>query len=410
MMLHDPAAAQSAGPKAPFTAILDGDINTNIGVISGQQNTSHNRDFGQETNAWLRFFFEGKADNGLTYGWYVRILGTSSSITNNGFSNDRESLYLRGNFGTVEIGNGASWSRRGAPAVAADWGPPTTAQSYLGPDGKLENVFVKDPNANRIYNAAIKLGADNISEGRIEHIAYFSPEIAGFQAGIAVAPDGQARNEEQFVTSTAGTAITQSATNLTQFQNIIAGGITKKLEFGPVATASQVEYIHAQSKNIFGPGNAATQANRNVSSVHTGLRANYAGFQWAVDYTYAGNSDTPKIGNLNPNVSNWGWSTGLEYFIGPWVVGGYYWYARQPGLFAPTTALGAPRTANGLWEMNNYEIGAGYTIAPGLKAYGAAYYYNDYDTHVTVAQNAVNSGNQRNPHGQLYLLGMAFDW
>src|SRR5262249_38334129 len=119
----------------------------------------------------------------------------------------------------------------------------------------------------------------NISEGRVEHISYFSPELAGFSFGFSYAPDGQARNEEQFVTSTAGSAITQSATNLTQYQNIFAGGVTYKREFGPLATSSQVEYIHAQSKDLLGPGNAATQANRNVSSVHTGLKANYAGFQ-----------------------------------------------------------------------------------------------------------------------------------
>ena len=39
-------------------------------------------------------------------------------------------------------------------------------------------------------------------------------------------------------TSTAGTPLTTSASNLTQYQNIFAGGITYKYELGPVATVS----------------------------------------------------------------------------------------------------------------------------------------------------------------------------
>src|SRR5206468_1205693 len=85
IMLASAASAQTAGPKAPFTAILDGEANANFGVLSGTQNSGtnggHQRDFGMEQNAWMRFFFEAKADNGLTYGWNVRILGTSSTIT-----------------------------------------------------------------------------------------------------------------------------------------------------------------------------------------------------------------------------------------------------------------------------------------------------------------------------------------
>src|SRR3569832_2002240 len=60
-MLASAATAQTAGPKAPFTAILDGEVNGNIGILSGTQNSGtnggHQRDFGMEQNAWMRFFF-----------------------------------------------------------------------------------------------------------------------------------------------------------------------------------------------------------------------------------------------------------------------------------------------------------------------------------------------------------------
>src|SRR4051812_4743438 len=125
VMLAGAASAQTAGPKAPFTAILDGEVDGNLGILSGTQNSGanngHQRDFGFVQNAWMRFFFEGKADNGLTYGWYVRIMGTSSWITKNGFSNDRESMYFRHpTFGNVEIGNGSATGKLGFPYVRAD--------------------------------------------------------------------------------------------------------------------------------------------------------------------------------------------------------------------------------------------------------------------------------------------------
>src|SRR3954471_2939288 len=143
VMLAGTASAQTAGPKAPFTAILDGEVDGNVGILGGTQNSGanngHQRDFGFVQNAWMRFFFEGKADNGLTYGWYVRIMGTSSTISAHGFSNDRELMYFRHpTSGTAEGGHGSSTGKPGFPFVRADWGPSSSSQSYPGPDGKLE--------------------------------------------------------------------------------------------------------------------------------------------------------------------------------------------------------------------------------------------------------------------------------
>jgi hypothetical protein len=55
------------------------------------------------------------------------------------------------------------------------------------------------------------------------------------------------------------------------------------------------------------------------------------------------------------------------------------------------------QTAGGIWEMNNFELGVGYTLAPGLQLYEAAFYYNDYNTHVP----AGSPGNLRNRPGLL---------
>jgi len=179
-----------------------------------------------------------------------------------------------------------------------------------------------------------------------------------------------------------------------------------------VAWRTGIDYVYGQSKNVF-TTTGSTQANNNINGWHAGVQANVFGFQWAVDYTYAGYSAQPHLGNLD-RLTSWGWSTGLEYFVGPWTLGGYYWYLRAPGIFAPLAAgasvggqiFPVAQTANGVWEMNFYELGIGYTLAPGLKLYQAAFYYSDYNTHVPVG----GPGHFRHPTGQAYITGVSVAW
>ena len=424
-VLAGAASAQTAGPKAPFKAILDGEAVGTFGVLSGTQNSGtnggHQRDFGAEQNAWMRFFFETKADNGLTYGWNVRILGTSDTITFNKFSNDREGIYFRHDrWGTLSVGNDTATSKIGFPTVKADWGPPTSSQSYLGPDGKLENEFLRttDTRAFNIGNTLIKVGSDNsFPSGRAMHIWYGTPTYAGFSVSGDYAPDGRSRNEEQFVTDTfaaAPTGTVAQSLSATNFQNIWSVNLQYKGTLGPVALGTGFQYSHAQSKNNLGLAGGtefSNQSFRDANSFETGFVLNYAGFQFALQYDWFGQTAVPKpsFGNaiIGGSVDTWGWSTGLEYFMGPWVVGGYYWYGRGPGSWLISTAgTAAPAGAGGVFEFNYYALGAGYTVAPGLKFFTEALYYDDFNTHVV--STATNSG--RNPHGQVYIFGTSIAW
>ena len=421
------AAAQTAGPKAPFTAILDGEANGNIGILSGTQNSGtnggHQRDFGMEQNAWLRLFFQTKADNGLTYGWNVRMFGTSSSISAHGFSNDREGIFFRHDaWGTVSIGDDSSTTKQGFPMVKADWGPPSSSQSSLGPDGKLEGEFLRntDTRAFNIFNTLIKVGSDNAyPSGRAMHIWYGTPVYHGFSLSGDYTPDGRSRNEEQFETDTnvaaPGAGTFKQSLSETNFQNAVSLNLQYHGTLGPVALATGFQYAHVQSKDIHGLAGGtefSNQAFEAVNSYETGLKLNYAGLQWGVQYSWFGDSAYPRNqrgGNqiIGGAPDTWGWSTGLEYFMGPWVVGGYYWYGRGPGTFQLASAGTAPTPGgNGQFEFNYYALGAGYTVAPGLKFYGELFYYDDWNTHVVSA--APNSG--RHLTGQVYIIGTSLAW
>ena len=421
--------AQTAGPKAPFKAILDGEAVGTFGILSGVQNSGNNgghaRDFGMEQNAWMRFFFEAKADNGLTYGWNVRILGTSSTITFNGFSNDREGIYFRHDaWGTLSIGNDTATGKQNIPVVLADWGPPTSSQSYLGPDGKLEGEFLRttDTRAFQIFNSFIKLGSDDaFPSGRAMHIWYGTPTYAGFSASMDYQPDGTSRNEEQFVTSTqSGAPSASQSLSSTNFQNVWSVNLSWKGEWMGAAWAPMVQYAHGQSKNLFGLAGGtefSNQAFKDINSYEAGVKVNYAGFQFGIEGTWYGQTEVPKqqtggTGPIGNTPDTWGWATGLEYFMGPWVVGGYYWYGRAPGTFqlgtvgTALTNVNGVTAGNGVFEFNYYAGGIGYTVAPGLKLFGELFYYNMYNTHIL--STASNSG--RNLTGQVYIFGTSISW
>src|SRR5262249_3687166 len=153
----------------------------------------------------------------------------------------------------------------------------------------------------------------------------------GFSANMDFTADGRSRNEEAFQTDTvvaapaAGT-ISQNL-NETNFQNVFSINIQYKGELGPVAVAGGVQYAHGDPKHanfLVGGTEASNATQRAINSYEAGLVANYAGFQFGLQYTMYGQSGAPRdvnFGNhlLGGSVDTWGWSTGLEYFMGPWV-------------------------------------------------------------------------------------------
>src|SRR5581483_10484161 len=149
-------------------------------------------------------------------------------------------IYFRHDaWGTVSIGNDTASGKQGFPFVKADWGPPTSSQSYLGPDGKLEGEFLRttDTRAFAIFNSFIKLGSDDsFPSGRAMHIWYGTPTYAGFSLSADYTPDGRSRNEEQFVTDTfaasPGTGTVSQSLAETNFQNAMSLNLQYKGEFG----------------------------------------------------------------------------------------------------------------------------------------------------------------------------------
>jgi len=422
------AMAQTAGPKAPFTAYLDGDAQTYIAVQSGTRNNgtaqpvtapavnSHGRALGMLNNAEMRFTFEGKADNGLTYGWFARIGGASDTITYNGWSVDREDLYLRHpSWGTLQFGNNSSAGKGGFPYTQCDYGPLLNVNSLCA-DGGSEQLMFSDPNALAIDAVLVHLGADGpLSRGRAMGLYYQSPNFAGFQVRADYGPDGQSRNEEQFVTTTSATAQTISTKSGSKMMNIATASLMYQWAAGDWSGILGAGISTGQGKYIYAVDGSKTKAISDMLGYFGGASAQWRDIRFAFNYTWKGKSmQLEGPANVNRPTA-WGYSLMLERYSyaiyqpgdkgptgGDWGYGVWYQYARDAG----------PFTSNGIWEMNYLGIGGGYWIAPGLQFFGEAFFYDDWNTHPSTNNGGFvgTPANQRNPRGQIYFVGASVEW
>jgi|SwirhisoilCB3_FD_contig_81_487657_length_1507_multi_4_in_0_out_0_1 hypothetical protein len=429
------AMAQTAGPKAPFTAYIDGDAQTYIGVQSGTRNNgtsqpvtapavnSHGRALGMLNNAEIRFTFEGKADNGLTYGWFGRMGGASDTITFNGWSIDREDLYFKDrNWGTLQLGNNSSAGKGGFPYTQCDYGPLENVSS-LCPDGGSEQLLMSDPNALAMDGVLVHLGADGpLSRGRAMGLYYQSPNLNGLVFRADYGPDGQSRNEEQFVTTTSATAQTISTKSGSKMMNIATASAMYQWAAGDWSGIMGAGISTGQGKKIY-TTLGEQQAISDMLGYFGGASVQWRDWRIAANYTWKGKSmqlENPTAaaptGPVNVNhPTSWGYSLMLEQYSyaiyqpddkgptgGDWGYGFWYQYARDAG----------PFTSNGIWEINYFGLGGGYWIAPGLQVFTEAFYYNDYNTHPSSNNGGFvgTAANQRNPRGQIYFAGVSVEW
>jgi hypothetical protein len=428
-LLAGPAAAQTAGPKAPFTAILDGNVQSYFGVQSSSTNNgtsnvvtapvanSHGRAFGMHQDAEGRFTFQATADNGMTYGYFARFPLTSSAISVDGFSIDREDIFFRHPaYGLVEIGNNRGTSKTGFPYTACAWGPQSSVNQTCA-DGQSEKGLISDPNMLQIDGNVTRYGADNpIGAGRSLHLWYLSPEILrGWTVAFEYGPDGTGRNEEQFVTSTNATTVTISSSSVSKMMNI-AGTATHYI-FGTGEWGGKVGagVGYAEGKYIYTP-TGKSKAITDALTTTENFSLQWRDIRFAIGHSWKGKSQSAPIA-VN-RITAWGYSVVLErvsYKVygldsrgpqaGDWAYSVWYQYARDKGLYSST----------GLWEANYFGGGGGYWVATGLQMFAGVFVYSDYNTHPdnamgTPAGTSGTLANQHHPKGQVYFAGTTFEF
>ena len=319
-------AVMAQGASAQVTVKFGGDIRFDAAWVEDDQPNSKDLNFQSEVR--FPITAEGKADNGLTYGAFVRLRNSGSNdlagspggaasvaaSTGNNLYAERKYIYVESGFGRIEMGDeyGAQTKLTGfAPVVGigqidgnfADWAD-TGAFNYL-------------PATYNDYTTKI---------------SYYTPRIAGFQAGVSYAPELGQRGDVNSTT-----------------RRIKGGGYSDVVE------------LAANYKGEFGDvtvdlGGSYAFADRDSSALPKFRTWNVSG---AVGYGSVLVGGAYFDNNSILGAEQDGWNVGVAYDGGVYQVGASY-----------------GRSEFGSADDMLWSIGGSYTLAPGLSLQADLYVFD----------------------------------
>jgi predicted porin len=169
------ANAAEVMPGGALDITLSGQLRA--GVLFGENDSISGNDpgYGMYTNNRVFIDVRGKDDGSLMeYGGRFRLRFDNGRGSNNNIV-DRSWLFIRGGWGEVRLGNEVGPgdnSKVFSSVIAAGTG---------GIDGDFNPAF-----GNPVYTYVVPLS------GASTKVVYYTPEIAGFQAGVSFSPDDDA--------------------------------------------------------------------------------------------------------------------------------------------------------------------------------------------------------------------------
>lgn len=315
------AAAQQVTTKAPFTVTLGGSIRSDFVIVNDELANMESREARIDYRLHLKA--EAKAENGLTYGFDMRLRNNQNSSNQSNqdvVGADRKFVYMGGSWGQVQLGD------------------------TLAPDSNFE---VQAPSVG-IGQADYAFGTStgnysfyHFNEGTFDtKLVYYTPVFSGFQAGISYTPEKGSRGRD----NARSKFITGSGNN---YSDLIALGAAYTGKFSDVGVKLGGGVEFGDEKDT----SATVKATQGDYTVwHLGAQVSYAGFTFGGHYFDNGESGLAK------GDDQIGWQLGLTYSTGPWGVGANY--ARVETDYA---ARGRADTTDYVWG-----VGGAYQLAPGL--------------------------------------------
>ncbi|WP_207484885.1 porin [Arenibaculum pallidiluteum] len=335
-------AVMAQGAAAQVTVKFGGDIRFDAAWVDDDQPNSKDINFQQEVR--FPITAEGKTDNGLTYGAFVRLRNTGSNHgasstagTTNGENiyAERKYIYVGGGFGRLEMGDeyGAVTKLTGfAPAVGI---------------GQL------DGNYENFTNSGLFQYVPSNYFNRATKITYYSPNLAGFQVGAGYTPEyDQTGDNNSLLRRVPGTS----------YNDVVELAASYKGEFGGAT-------VNLGGGYTFGDEDTAIQEEMRLWNVSAAV--GFGGF--TVGGTYFDNKG-PLVNDPSPNSyptllgapltgEQTGWNAGVSYKNGP--IGVAAAYGRTESEFTGT---------GGDLEDTVWSVGAVYTVAPGLNVMVDGYF------------------------------------
>lgn len=338
-----PAAAESG-----FEVVLGGDAYFQ-GAYIGQR-----QDAGLQSSEFANRFRlivtpTAIADNGLTYGARLRLVGGNGdpSAAGRTMENDRAYLFANGAFGTVQAGvvNGLS----------DEYGiiGPNTEGIAGSPDSNALLFLYGSPTFAALPLAATSLRT-LVAYDTGTKLLYISPSFGGLQMAVSYMPRSGDAN-----TSINRRRIDPSGNGLA-FRDVVEAGAAFQSAVDDVTIEASAFYqtgkAVAQSDGILG------QSFKDLSSIHVGTNLGYGPVKVGVSYSYSGNSGYARDVAQSRRQSNL--IVGGQYTSGALVFSANYLRA----LGNDSATMSTPAKAD-IWQG-----GVTWTIAPGLTA-GVEYDY-----------------------------------
>ncbi len=322
---------------------------------------------------------------------------------------DEANIFLQGSWGRLELGDQDGAGDQLFFGAPFDYGP-----AYGQGSGADGDILFRWVNAVGITNATSNINGAPLYTWNVRaldssdatKITYLSPVIAGFRGGISFVPDGAqngflpangagGRSSYTLTSLTAANigvvgnggftglgatgaqGLTRTVGSYSDFDHWIETGIQWRGTFGDVGLGAMFEYTHAQHKSsLFTPTAGVTTGAQfggagvgpyhyvDINSWAFGAQVSWMGLTAGGSYSNGGRSTYLSGPGLQRGVDQSAYVLGIQYAIGPWVVGYNYSFSIDGGVTSPlnVTATGGQGTDINEW----HSLGAKYILAPGL--------------------------------------------
>jgi predicted porin len=310
------AVAVASPASAKFEVGVSGYMEQWFGYSDSKETVNADSDvFDQNSDVEFNIDFQQTLDNGLVIGGQIQMEGQQP-----GGEPDEQYAYISGSFGRIEIGtdNGAAYRMHYGVA----------SQGIGIDEGDWASVWI--PGTDTEARAtSIAAGIENDQN----KITYFSPRVSGIQVGATYIPEMDVNNSEPVDGGLEADAIRDNAFSL---------AANYQTSFDQLSIMASIGYTDA------GGGVAGSH-----EGINAGLRVGFGGFTASLAY---GEEDDNTPAN-NDEVSIFGFSLG---------------YAAGPAGVSIGYIRGEDSVDN--FKQNAIELGASYTMGPGVQVVGSMFY------------------------------------
>ena len=346
--------AGAANAQAKFEVKVGGDAFFEAGYVDQDLDTN-TRSTEFRNRFRVNIIPTAKADNGLEYGGRVRIRAAGS---NTNVTGDRAYIFAQGTFGQVRLGVTNSFNDETYVSAPTDYLPLALVDqviNWIAPAVGTNAALNPGSGAATVTGNSIIWPSLN-PDVQATKIVYFSPRFAGLQLGASYTPRNDSVNQDvnrvkRGIFNAAGVNTLAGAQATGSYQDMWEVGANYNQTFGGFTVKGSAGYIGASATE----SGLATDNFKDMSAWQVGAQVGYAGFAVGGSYTDYGKSGQNQIpGRFTERTFNW--TAGVQYTTGPIVVGANYKYGQDAG----STLIPGKR------KLEVYEVGAGYTVAPGL--------------------------------------------